>query len=195
MRKFVRGPEPEFLTAHGEAWGIDWEKRRARNLGTAWTWHQVGGVSVNRLLIAPLKQQTQEHCAFCDAYPFCPPSDETIEHFRPKAQFPREAYHWPNLYLCCRYCQQKEGSYSDDMLRPDAADYQFDRYFHWDFTCGMLKVNPQAVAEDQRRAANTIRYFRLNEGHPLLRLREQRKRMKDPEEAVEDFAYRHFLEA
>ena len=181
MRKFVRVSEPEVLVVNGERWGEDWEQRRSENFDTAWTWHQSAGVPVNRSLLEPLKLQTQEHCSFCDAFPVCPPSDETIEHFRPKALYPRDAYRWSNLYLCCRFCQQKEGTYDDGMLRPDSVDYRFDRYFHWDFTRGRIEVNPQASGEDQIRAENTRRYFRMNEGHPLLRLREQRKRMKDPQ--------------
>ena len=149
MRKFERAAEPEFLAAKWQAWGLEWEQRRAEKPGAAFYWHQVEGVPVNQKLLPLLKAQTQEHCSFCDNYPVSPPSIDTIEHFRPKARYPREAYHWPNLYYCCMHCQQKSDSFDEGALRPDAEDYCFDSYFRWDFTLGIIEPN----RGDARQAA------------------------------------------
>jgi hypothetical protein len=61
-------------------------------------WHEIDGAKVNQKLLPLLKNQTQDHCSFCDAFPVDPPSIPTIEHFRPKTAFPREAFKWENLY-------------------------------------------------------------------------------------------------
>lgn len=194
MRKFQRGPEPEYLAAHCEQWGLEWESRRSANSGAKFHWHKLDGEPVNQKLLPFLKAQTQDHCSFCDNFPVSPPSIDTIEHFRPKAHFPRDAYRWSNLYFCCMHCQQKSDDFDDAALQPDAIDYQFDRYFRWDFTDGTIKPNEQASSEDQNRARVTIALYRLNENHPSLRRRELRKRGQGKEDPLDDFAYRNYIE-
>ena len=149
---------------------------------------------VHHRLLPLLKAQVQDHCSFCDAFPVCPPSNPTIEHFRPKTRFPREAYQWENLYFCCDFCQGKGEEFEEGLLRPDAEDYRFDRFFRWDFTTGNLEVNEQASLEDQQRATVTIALYRLNTGHPSLRRREARRRSKSPAEPLDEFAYRDFVD-
>ncbi len=193
MKKFDRLPCPEFLELKWTEWGIDWESRRAANPKASFYWHVVDDSPVNTRLMPKLQSQTQGHCSFCDFFPVSPPSIDTIEHFRPKAEYPREAYKWSNLYYCCMHCQRKEGAFDDDVLSPDAADYSFERYFIWDFASGEVCVNPAAAPGDQRRAAKTISYFRLNCGHPILRRRELKRRASLPTESCDDFAYRLFV--
>ena len=194
MRKFRRLAEPYFLAAKWEEWGLAWEQRRMANAGAQFHWHEVGGEPVNRKLLPLLKVQTQNHCSFCDNFPVSPPSIDTIEHFRPKARFPREAYRWGNLYFCCMYCQQKSDDFDEAALQPDAAYYEFDRYFRWDYTLGTIEANEQASPEDRRRAVVTIQLYRLNDGHPSLRKRELRKRAQGKDDPVDDFAYRNYLD-
>ena len=148
---------------------------------------------VNQKLLPLLKAQTQDHCSFCDNYPVSPPSIDTIEHFRPKAHFPRDAYRGSNLYFCCMWCQQKSDDFDEAALQPDAPNYDFDRYFRWDYTLGTIEVNEQASPEDQRRANVTIKLYKLNDGHPSLRKRELRKRAKDARGLLDDFAYRDYV--
>jgi uncharacterized protein (TIGR02646 family) len=200
MRKFERALAPQFLEEKWKQWGREWKHRLAAHPNAVFHWHELGGQLVNHRLLPPLKQQVQDHCSFCDNYPVSPPSNDTIEHFRPKARFPRLAYHWKNLYYCCDFCQGKEvrGEEFDKallraLLRPDAADYTFDRYFRWDYTRGHLEVNETASPEDQRRAEVTLKLYRLNDRHPSLRLREQRRRFQMPNNSLDDFAYRDFV--
>lgn len=192
MRRFTRGPEPEFLARDCEEWGLAWEKRLAA--GGRFHWHRFEGPPVNQRLLPLLKQQTQDHCSFCDNYPVSPPSVDTIEHFRPKSRYPREAYRWNNLYFACMYCQAKGDAFDEAALRPDAADYSFDRYFRWDYTLGRIEVNDRASAADQHRARVTIALYRLNTGHPTLRRRELKRRAAAGDEPLDDFAYRDYLE-
>jgi uncharacterized protein (TIGR02646 family) len=194
MRKFKRKPEPPFLTVNWENWGIEWEKRRLENPNTVFHWHVIDGEIVNQKLLPLLKAQTQDHCSFCDAFPVNSASVDTIEHFRPKSEFPREAYKWVNLYYCCTHCQQKGANFDQALLSPDAIDYQFDRYFRWDFTTGELLVNEQAALEDQTRACITITFYKLNINHPKWRKRELRKRWQGENDPLDDFAYRDFVD-
>ena len=194
MRKFTRLEEPAYLAENWEEWGREWESRRVSNTGASWHWHQIDKASVDHMMLPLLREQTQSHCSFCDAFPVSPPSIDTIEHFRPKAEFPREAYHWENLYYCCCFCQRKEGAFSELALRPDAPDYEFERYFLWNYTEGTIEVNPTASAQDQARAEFTRRYFRLNEGHPTCRLEAQHWYGRHLAEDLDRVPYRHFLE-
>lgn len=195
MRKFKRGPAPALLLGKWESWGAQWEQRRAAIPGAGFHWHEVEGEPVNHKLLPALKAQVQDHCSFCDNYPICPPSLDTVEHFRPKTLFPREAYRWENLYYCCCHCQGKGDDFDEALLRPDAEDYSFDRFFRWDYTNGTLEVNERASAEDQNRARVTRSLYRLNVGHPSLRRRELRRRSLMPNEPLDDFAYRDFVES
>lgn len=194
MRKFVRLGEPDFLADKWEKWGIEWEKRRNENPAASFHWHQIDGERVNQKLLSRLKAQTQDHCSFCDAFPVSPPSIDTIEHFRPKTKFPKDAYRWNNLYYCCVHCQQKGEEFDEALLNPDAEDYEFDRYFLWDFTTGEMMVNQLASLEDQNRAKVTIELYRLNEGHPRNRRLAMKNRADNPDAPLEEQAYRHLFD-
>ena len=188
MRKFQRVNQPDFLVERWEAWGMRWERRLLNNPGARFNWPKFQRKPVNQLLLPHLKEQTQDHCSFCDIFPVSPPSDDTIEHFRPKSLFPKEVCRWDNLYYCCRHCQKKLEEFDEDLLRPDDHDYDFDKYFRWDFILGTLEVNGNAPLENQKRAEVTIRLYRLNVGHPTLR----KLKMRPQEPGSSDYAYRHY---
>ncbi len=193
MRRFRRLEEPPYLASRWEQWGIEWEKRR--NRGKRFHWHQLDGEQLNHKLLPPLKQQTEDHCSFCDAFPVSPPSIESIEHFLPKSKFPLDAYRWGNLYYCCSRCQCVKGErYEKQALRPDDEDYEFDRYFSWDWTKGSIEVNKRASKEDQIRAQVTIQLYDLNQGHPSLRKRELLRRSRCQDQPLDDFAYRDYVD-
>jgi uncharacterized protein (TIGR02646 family) len=193
MRKFQRGAEPDFLADKWETWGLEWEQRRNTSSSAQFSWRTIGGEKLNHKLLPLLKQQTQEHCSFCDAFPVAPPSIETIEHFRPKSSYPRAAYHWPNLYYCCMYCQQKGDEFVEALLQPDANDYEFDNYFRWDFTTGRMEINTLASEPDQHRAEQTIKIYRLNEGHPRFRRLAMQHRSSEQAVLPDELPYRHYV--
>lgn len=120
---------------------------------------------INQKLMPHLQKMTASHCAYCDGYPLGQWGDKTIDHFRPKAHFPREAYRWENLFLACTTCQRSKGSkYSEGALKPDLSDYDFERYFTFNFRNGAIE--PRTIgttAEEQDRARQTIAWFGLND--------------------------------
>ena len=195
MRKFRRLDAPAFLKENCEQWGATWKERHDANAGAQFHWHKIDHEAVNHKLLPLLMTQVQYHCSFCDHFPVNPPSNSTIEHFRPKTTFPLDAYRWENLYYCCDACQRKGEDFDDALIRPDADTYSFDKYFRWDFTTGLLKVNEQASPAHQHCAQVTIELYRLNEGHPSLRLREQYLRARATQMPLDDFAYRDFVDS
>jgi uncharacterized protein (TIGR02646 family) len=195
MRKLNRLPCPDFLKDKWEQWGCDWAERRKTNPSASFHWHQLDNVPVNQLLLPKLREQTQDHCSFCDAFPVSPPSSPTIEHFHPKLKFPLKAYEWENLYFCCCFCQTKGDEFYDKLLRPDAPDYSFERYFNCNYIDGNIEVNSLASPEDQERAKVTMELYKLNVGHPRCRRLAMRERSKSLDSPLDDFAYRDFLKS
>lgn len=200
MRRFTREPAPHFLESGSADWNKRWQEGRDDNPKAQFRWPQIQGTPLNQLLIGtedspgPLKRQTDAHCSYCEQFPISPPGTETIDHFKPKSLFPTEAFSWDNLYFACNHCQRRGDSWDARLLRPDAPDFEFSRFFLWDFTTGELLPNPAATAEDQARALCTIESFQLNQKHPGQRLRQQKLRRANPEDELALFPYRSFLE-
>jgi uncharacterized protein (TIGR02646 family) len=177
VRRFERHPAPTILHDNATQWTARFVERRKREPGARFAWPIVDGMPVNRQLVRPLGAMTDDHCAYCDGFPLDVVSVETIDHFRPKSQFPALAFQWENLYLCCEGCQREKGSDFDDAwLRPDAVDYRFERYFVVNFRTGEIEVHPGASARDQERARATIEDFGLNKPARVSdRLRQRRR--------------------
>lgn len=198
MRKQTRPPIPEVLQKHGERWTRQWIELREKNPSAKFSWYQVEGKTAREWLLPHLKHMTQAHCAFCDCFPLDDRSREPIEHFQPKSdpRFYAEAYAWDNLYYCCDCCQSSKGERWDDrLLRPDAADYAFDRYFMFDYTTGQIKPNCRASALDQARATVTIAFYGLD--LPARRRSRQlylRLWQDSRNPGLDDFAHRDFLD-
>lgn len=150
---------------------------------------------MNHKLLPLLKAQAGGHCSFCDAFPVSPPSNETIEHFRPKSKFPREAWKWTNLFYCCDFCQTSKGSkWKPTLLAPDEVGYTFSRYFFPDHTNGRIEVRPDLSPDEFQRAADTLEIYGLNHPrHQPLRLSQLEFRSALPDWDIDRFAYRDFF--
>ena len=197
MRKQTRPPKPDILVQHGDRWSQQWANLREQNPAAAFQWYEVEGRSSREWLLPVLREMTQGHCAFCDAYPLEDRSKEPIEHFKPKhePQFHSDAYAWENLFYACEFCQgEKQGQWDDGLLKPDADDYAFEKYFQFDFTTGELKPNAVVSESDQLRASVTIKMYGLDhEKRRRFRRLELRKWSRKGQE-LDDWAYRDFLE-
>ncbi|RLC14856.1 MAG: TIGR02646 family protein [Deltaproteobacteria bacterium] len=193
MMKMERTPPPDFLRKHCRVWGREFAERREENPKYRFQWKSCEGRKVNE----KLGEEFGSHCAFCDGYPLGGFSHKTIEHFRPKSQYPRLAYTWPNLFPCCNVCQNAKGEKFDrKLLKPDTKDYRFDRYFVLNYKTGKIEVSPSAGRTEQERAEITIEMYGLNRfGRPRSRLVEWKKYQGVSEEdlCIDDFSYRFFL--
>jgi len=193
MRKIYRTDCPHALIEKGAEWTA-----RFMSSGSWPKWPQHGKSKLNHILQNEgLKSQTQEHCSYCDITPISPPGTETIDHFRPKSGLqgrPDLAYSWENLFYCCNYCQDKKGDqFEEALLKPDEPDYEFLRYFQWEFSTGKLLPSEVATPEDQHRAERTIDLLKLNLKHPSQRVRFRNQLERRPD-SLDEHSYRDFLE-
>lgn len=197
MMKFDRPPQPAFLQEKYKQWGHDYHSKRQDNSAAPLVWRTYQGTRVNELILEALNAAAKDHCAFCDGYPLGVFARQTIEHFRPVSRYPRLAYAWANLFICCDRCQaSKRDRFDKLLLKPDALDYAFERYFVVNYRTGEIEVNPGATERDQARARLTIEFYALNEpGRPQSRLLEAKKYRALPhdEYILDDFPYRFFL--
>lgn len=196
MRRFQRGPEPQVLTDGAPQWTTRLLARRAADPTSRFQWPQVALRGLNEHLLEALGPLTDRRCAYCDGDGLGAQSRETIDHFRPSSRFPECAFEWGNLYLACDVCQaEKLDQFEETLLRPDAVDFEFQRYFTFNFLTGDIEPNLGASEGDQARARDTIRLFGLNaRARPTSRLRELRRFRGQADRVVADFAYRFVLE-
>ncbi len=197
MRKFERAGEPAVLKENADKWNNQWTERCKAAPNASFAWYVCDGRSAKYHILPTLREQTQGHCSFCDAFPVGGVSYETVEHFKPKTQFPENAYTWTNLYYCCDSCQGAKRELWDELLlRPDASDYHFSDYFEFDYTTGEIRPN-QLVSEGQKhRAAITITIYGLDGSFRRRnRLLEARRwsRSGEVKPPIDEYAYRDFL--
>lgn len=193
MRKVTRPVEPEILHSYGPTWSDRYVSKRKKDPQAKFFWPNPDYYHIIRDCLLSM---TQRHCAFCDG-PLGAESRETVEHFRPKSQFPELAFAWDNLFPCCDVCQANKGEKFDEkLLKPDDAAYSFNRYFIVNYKTGAIDVSPLAGAADAARAQLTIDMYGLNKVvRKSARLRELRVFQQCPEINLEDCNYRYFLEA
>ena len=107
------------------------------------------------------------------------------------------AYTWDNLFYCCDACQDaKVENFDILLLKPDEKGYHFEDYFLCDFKTGELKPNTAQSVDRQARAEVTIRLYDLNrEDLCIARVKELKAWLKkEPDEVIDDYGYRYFLE-
>lgn len=202
MIKIERLSAPDFLTTNYKKWGKRFKERKDSNANAVFSWTQYKRQRINLLLLPTLMEMTSilgekdnAHCSFCDGFPIEPVSANSIEHFKPKSQFPRLAYTWKNLFYCCSKCQEsKLESFDRKLVKPDVSDYSFDYYFQYDTKTGEIIPNPDRLEDDIQRAEKTIELYGLNNyGRPKARQRtiRQYSEMKNP--ILDEFPYRFVL--
>lgn len=198
MKSFIRGIEPLALQQESAGWNRQWMELRQRSSGASFNWYSYNRTPVNQIILPDLKAQTQDHCSYCDGYPF-DKGDDTIDHFCPKSkpEFYHLAYTWSNLYIACNHCQRaKLEQFSTLLLRPDGVLYTFDRYFIYNYTNHKIGINPLASLDEQECAKETIRIFDFNHIGKIIQRRHSYERWigKFPQDQnPDDFSYRFIL--
>lgn len=130
-------PELEILRTNYENWGKDYKKYLDSDgkEGQTFSWRRNCHAPIKNYL----KKINQEHCSFCDVFPF-DSSKETIEHFRPKNEYPLQAYDISNLFYCCDKCQSCSNKKYVSNVKPDHPGYDFDDLFYIDLEYFEVKV-------------------------------------------------------
>lgn len=192
MRKIIRGDAPPCLVAGCKAWTDRYLTARTANPAEKFSWYSKACYDSTR---SALLTMTQDHCAFCDGF-VGNEGRETVEHFRPKSQFPQEAFLWTNLLPCCDVCQSaKLEKYDDLLLKPDDGGYAFERYFICNYAEGELQPAPGIKSLERVRAEKTIALYALNAPkRKIARVRELKKyHLAAQEMTLDEFPYRWFL--
>src|SRR6187402_2552501 len=165
MRECRRGPAPELLARHGPEIGAEYARLRRENPRYRFQWRQRGGEELYEVARAALAEMTARHCSYCDGYPLGATGRDEIDHFCPKTH---EAFYelvcaWENLFLICTRCNAaKHDQWEPALLRPDDAEYTFDRYFFFRFDTGALEPAPGITEGDRHRVLQTIAILDLN---------------------------------
>jgi uncharacterized protein (TIGR02646 family) len=192
MMKVSRPETPEILQ-EADQWGVEYAANKAANPSYSFQWKTRNGKPINQHILPLLKAMTADHCAYCDGYPVGQMSLETIDHFRPKSVYPELAYQWQNLFLCCTRCQAaKKEEFSDHLLKPDEADYDFNRFFIMNFDSGEIEVNLLATDPDKVKASYTIELLDLN-AKAVCISRQRELRSYDPAYNLDSCCYRYLF--
>ncbi len=165
MTPCTRGAEPDVVARHGAQIGRDYAERRLATPGFRFQWPRRDGQSVFEVVRDALVEMTAGHCSYCDGHPIGATGTEAVDHFRPKshAAFYELACAWSNLFLTCTACNHaKREQWDEALLRPDDADFAFERYFEYRFDSGELQPATAAGPDEQRRARVTIEILQLN---------------------------------
>lgn len=191
LLKLLRLDEPECLARGVEKWTYELLEARRDDPRAKFKWRSE---PCRRAIAATLCEMTGDRCSYCDG-PLDRESRKTVDHFRPKETFAHLAYHWDNFFACCDKCQSEKGKkFHEWLLKPDEAEYQFDRYFLLNYESGAVEPAPEACAEDQQRAAYTLQLLGLNsEARKRARLNELAHFSRDPEPDLQLYSYRYFL--
>lgn len=196
MMKIERPHAPDFLRRNYKKWGKRYKRKRDNpRQSNDFNWATFQSQKVNQLLLPTLQEMTNCHCSFCDGFPL-DALGETIEHFRSKSRYPLLSYFWGNLFYCCHHCQKSKGENPERLLlKPDAADYSFEKYFLFDYITGNIEINPALSSETEKaKAKNIIKLYGLNEYNRPKRRKDCLQRfLKTSDADVEDFPYRFIL--
>jgi uncharacterized protein (TIGR02646 family) len=171
MIPFKRGENP--LSSEEEiTLGKWWEaKYNQRKKSSDWSWNGKYDLLKDALLLC-----NDDHCAYCDCHPLKDDRGFEIDHFKPKAKFPLEAFTYSNLFPCCNECNKRGTAYNELLLKPDEIGYKFEDFFRYESFTGKIIPNTSKPTENQKRASKTIEIFKLNVGNkPLNRMKAIRK--------------------
>ena len=196
MKKTLRTKTPKCLRGNSRIWGREYENYlRLKPKSQYFSWHKSYGEIEEALF-----QMNLNHCSFCDIRPLRA-SGPTIEHFRPKKQYPTFAYSWSNLFYSCSNCQKKNKRFSSKLLKPDQLDYEFTYFFIRNFSTGEIKPNPARNQVDQERARITIKFYGLNKwDRPDERFKERNDYLEDlsigkvKANDINNYSYRFYLQ-
>ncbi len=189
MMRWHRGPAPPLLDELGPQTAEAFTRRRALEPGHSFSWPQRANRSLGAIVRDELLALNHGHCCSCDSYPIGAAGRKEVDHFRPKTRFPEEVCTWENLSLGCTACNgAKSDQWSRLLLRSDASDFDFARYFSVTPATGEIAPNPRATVRDRARARATIRVLDLDNADRRIA---RRKTIANPDQApFNDRAYR-----
>lgn len=180
--KLSRSECPIWLAENAEEWTRRW-MNKVNNPATKnnWDWYEIDGMPTNQCLLPLLCYDTKNHCSYCDKRPL---RVKEIDHFKPKVEFPADAFAWENLFVVCKDCNYlKLSEFTDLILKPDEMEYEFEKYFYYDYITGKLEPKGEEGSIKYQRADITRIILKLNE----FGLPEARKLISDNRATFQDY--------
>lgn len=108
MRRIERAKLPRVAQTYlGRRQSAANEKRRQGKLNIESDWKSARQTRGLKTVVTTLQAMMgpRQRCMYClDSH------GADLEHFRPKAVYPKRMYHWPNLLLCCTECGRFKGN-------------------------------------------------------------------------------------
>ena len=165
MRWIDRGPEPSGVEDYAREYTPGWVRYFRDRVGpppddSYWREFRDG-----------LGQRSDGTCWYCEREcgPAWPAVSEaaTLDHFRPRSQFPELTYEWSNWVFSCHACNvefKEDGWPPSGYVDPATVDMRDTPELYFDYDRSANDVIPrQGLSDDQRaRAQNTIDDLGLN---------------------------------
>ena len=146
----VRRPGRQFLKTHPRPTAKEWKAR------AYWT-----------RILGELHSAYRGICAYsCHWIPFDTGHD-TVEHFRPKNRYPKEAYEWSNYRLVCGTLNGRKGI-DTGVIDPFVVQ---EGWFILDFPSVLVRPNHSLSHGDTEAVLHTIARLGLNDEGTCLKAR------------------------
>ena len=204
MRKLQKGNAPNFLTEElqnklGELYKSNRESKGKSHKFNYWhlAEYEINGQTLYQKILEAFRIMSKRHCFYCDGFP-PKRGDETIDHFKPKSKsaFYLDVCRWENLYYACNHCKiSKRTQYNQLLLRPDEIEYNFLKYFEYDYIENEILVSRTADELSKQRAKETIRIFDFNNfGQKVSRNIYRIIYEKNPDHPIDDLGFRYLFD-
>ncbi len=165
MRRVIRPALPKAVQTYlNKRQSSTNTKRGAGQLDIEKDWKTARRTKKLESVLITLQQMMgpRERCMYCvDSH------GSDIEHFRPKGRYPRRAFQWSNMLLCCTECGRIKGTqFPVSGRRPLLIDPSIeDPWQHLDFdpVTGNLTARFDVQANDwSPKGSKTVEVLRLN---------------------------------
>ncbi len=164
MRWVDRGPEPAGVERYRLNFTLGWV-RYSNNPGKSQPRD-----SYWRKFRQELRTAFLGKCGYCER--ICAETSEsgsrapTVDHFKPKSQFPKLTYEWSNWVFCCDRCNSRKADQwpSSGLVDPCAPCIPERLKLYFDYSARTGEIVPKGgLAEPDRiKAQNTISSLGLN---------------------------------
>lgn len=164
MIRINEQPEPAIFDARVRKPGQLFLRSYSRPTQKQWSTH-----SYWRRVLSSLHSAYGGICSYsCHWIPFDTGAD-TVEHFRPKSKYPRDAYEWKNYRLVCQLLNSRKGTTSG-ILDPFSIT---TGWFIIDFPALLVKPAPGLAKKIAAKVKKTRDTLGLNNEDTCLLMRQQ----------------------
>jgi uncharacterized protein (TIGR02646 family) len=162
MIKVKRTNIPDILQRHQHAWTTDLLSLIFKYGGYDKIPNPIKDKAVNKYHEQEIKEAvveiTKGKCIYCESY-IQHIDFPHIEHFYPKAIYPKYTFKWSNLFPACTVCNITKGDFDtkqNPIVNPETDDPESYFVFR------ELRIEPSATSPNPEKSKNTIHCCQLN---------------------------------